>query len=171
MDAYIGEIRLFAGNYAPFHWTLCTGQILSITGNEALFSVLGNTYGGDGRASFAIPDFRGRIPVGEGTGSGLAPRPQGQQFGTETVTLTIKDTPSHNHQFMVSSNDATTPGPADKVVAKGIHYLSNPETGNPGTMPDLVITSVGNDGPHNNMMPFLAINFILCIQGTYPSRN
>jgi microcystin-dependent protein len=167
----IAEIRLFAGNFAPRGWALCHGQILSIAQNTALFSLLGTTYGGDGRTTFALPDLRGRVPVGQGQGPGLSPNSLGQQGGAETHTLTSSEMPAHNHptQSNKATNDAaTTSRPNGKVPAAGGAYA---DTSDGSALDPDLIGAAGGSQPHNNMQPHLALNYIIALQGIYPSRN
>ena len=171
-DPYIGEIRMFAGNFAPKNWALCDGQILAVAEHTALFSLLGAAYGGDGRTSFGLPDLRGRLPMHFGQGSGLTPRALGQRFGSETVTLTDATVPPHNHFFMASEAEAT-----DGLVSGNI-LGTTPDGDNfyidSGTMVNLLpetIQSAGGGKAHPNLMPFLCINFIISLKGQYPPRN
>jgi microcystin-dependent protein len=183
-DAALGEIRMFSGNYEPVHWAFCDGRLLAISEYSALYSLIGIKYGGDDKTTFGLPDLRGRLPVGAGLYKGsnsTATYAIGQKGGAETVTLTPANTPSHTHSFNVTSADATTQNPVNAMLAKvtpngattGL-YAQKPTTkqvmdsntldfayGNP--------TTRGAD-PHTNMMPSLAINFIICLNGTYPVR-
>ena len=174
-DAYTGEIRMFAGTFAPHNWTFCYGELMAISGDEALFSLLGTIYGGDGRSSFGIPDLRGRIPLHRGTGPGLTPRPQGGSGGTETVTLTLDQLPSHSHQVQCTTNSASTtlaqnalPGGVDSTRKLYDTSLT------PGKIVDMnvdIVASEGDGSYHENMMPSLGVNFIICRTGLYPQRN
>ncbi|HCY86531.1 MAG TPA: phage tail protein [Desulfobacteraceae bacterium] len=175
---YTGEIRIFAGTYAPLHWTFCHGQILPISGNDALFSLLGTMYGGDGRSTFGIPDLRGRLPVGDGTGPGLTPRPQGQKFGVEEVTLTPEEIPAHQHELQVSSSTATSVNPDSGKTLATVTPADLYAEYDAGTMhsrlfpfPTEYLENAGGDDAHSNMMPALGLNFIICMQGVYPPRN
>jgi microcystin-dependent protein len=170
-DPYLGEIRLFAGNFAPRGWALCQGQTLSIAQNAALFSLLGTTYGGNGQTTFNLPDLRGRTPIGFGQGPGLSNRDLGQQGGVESVTLTINEMPTHSHSIAVSDKTATSREPAGKVLAKvwsGAAYRE----GSPTVLLSLVsIEATGGNQPHENMQPFLGLNYIIALQGIFPSPN
>ncbi len=174
-EPFIGEIRMFAGTFAPRGWALCDGQLLAISQNDALFSLLGTTYGGDGRTTFGLPDLRGRVPVhaGSGTGPGLSARPLGQKAGSETVTLTTQQIPSHAHTPVKASTEpADDSNPAGKALAATSYdvYITNPTVG----LTDLAagaVTSVGGSQPHDNAQPFLCVNFIIALVGIYPSRN
>ncbi|WP_172564577.1 phage tail protein [Vibrio navarrensis] len=170
-NRFISEITLFAGNYAPYHWAYCSGTLLAITGNEALYSLLGSNFGGDGRSSFALPDFRGRVAVGSGSGTGLTPRALGQMFGTETVTLTDDQVPGHSHSFNVSTVTASTTLPVETSLASAYQYVVSQPTDNFVLMSKNAIQAVGSGSPHSNMAPYLALNFIICTAGVYPSRN
>lgn len=170
--AYMGEIRVFAGTFAPQHWALCAGQSLAISQNDALFVLLGTTYGGDGVNTFNLPDARGRLPVGQGTGPGLTARVLGQVYGTEAVALTTANMPAHNHTAQVSATEANLSVPSGQMIGQGYHYL--PSTTPPNSTGSLLasaVSSAGGGQPHDNMMPFLCLNFILCLQGIFPSRN
>ncbi len=170
--AYMGEIRVFAGTFAPQNWALCNGQSLAISQNDALYALLGTTYGGDGVNTFNLPDARGRVPVGQGNGPGLTTRVLGQVYGTETVTLTTASMPAHSHSVQVSNTAANLNTPSGQMIGQGYHYLlsTTPAT-NTGTLLPQAVSSVGGNQPHDNMMPFLCLNFILCLQGIFPSRN
>lgn len=169
---FMGEVRVFAGTFAPQQWSLCNGQLLPISQNDALFALLGTTYGGDGVNTFALPDARGRTPVGLGQGSGLANRVLGEKYGTETVTLVSSNLPAHTHAAMVSDTTADQTAPANNLIGKARHYLSPATTPiNTGTFHPLAISNVGGNQPHENMMPFLCMSFIICLQGLFPSRN
>lgn len=175
MEAFIGTIILFAGNYAPYGWALCQGQTLSKLGHEALFQVIGTTYGGDA-TNFALPNLCGRVPVGVGTGTGLTTRALGQQFGEEAVTLTTTQLPSHAHQLQASAAGATSPDPA----GNGLAYTGDPSipsgTNNYGPLSTLAamapgsISAVGGGQAHANVPPSLGLNYIICLEGNFPSR-
>lgn len=182
VDAVMGEIRPFAGNYAPEGWALCNGQKLSISEYNALFSLLGITYGGDGVSTFALPDLRGRAPVGQGQGPGLTNRVLGQQGGASTAQLVTANLPPHNHAFSVSGNEGSTNTPAADVVlatpqaqAGGTIYAYVSPTASPAPTQQTfdaatVTTAPGGAQPHNNLMPSLAINYIIATLGLYPTR-
>ncbi len=176
MDAYMGDIRLFAGSYAPVGWMLCAGQLLNISEYDALFALIGTTYGGDGVNTFKLPDLRGRLPVGQGNGPGLTPYVLGQEFGTESVTLLSQQMPSHSHSFFASTaSPSTSPSPTNNVFAHSNTdniYAPLPQTGaDPQVMNVASVQVAGGNQPHNNIMPTTAINYILCVQGIFPSRN
>lgn len=172
-EAYIGEIRLFAGNYAPEGWAMCDGRLLAIGDNDALFSLIGTTYGGDGRSTFALPDLRGRLPMGQGAGPGLMPRSIGQQLGTENVSLLEQQIPAHSHNFVASTAAAESSSPANALLGDtegDVFYVesSNPEL---QTMDSKAVTNTGDSQPHNNIMSSLAMNYIISLVGIYPPRN
>ncbi len=175
MDPYLGDIRLFAGSFAPAGWVICDGRLLAISENDALYAIVGTTYGGDGINTFAVPDLRGRLPVGQGNGPGLSPRVIGQQFGVESVTLLTTQIPSHNHSFNASTAaPSTSPSPAGTVFAHSDAdkiYVSSPTGPLPETMNAATVQATGGTQPHNNIMPTTAINYIMCTAGIFPSRN
>ena len=173
-DPYIGEVIMFAGNFAPRGWAFCDGQMLSISQNTALFSLLGTTYGGDGRTTFGLPDLRGRVPMHAGQGPGLTPRALGEKGGEEQVTLTEAQIPAHRHHVHVLNGQGDAPTPANKVPAiegksdKDYGDLPNPAdaTFDPGC-----VSQTGGGQPHDNMPPYKCINYIIALQGTFPSRS
>ena len=174
-DAYIGEIRMFAGNYAPQHWMFCYGQLMAIVGDEALFSLLGTIYGGDGRSSFGIPDMRGRIPLHYGQGPGLTMRSQGQLFGVETVTLELTQIPAHSHEMYCSTNTASSTDPTGRVPATVATdrklYDTTLDSSKMEEMENNAIEAAGSGGAHGNLMPLMGLNFIMCRTGLFPQRN
>ena len=168
-DPFIGEIRMFGGNFAPRNWALCDGQLLSIASNTALFSLLGTTYGGNGQTTFGLPDLRGRVPVHQGQGPGLSDRTLGESAGTETVTLLPTQMPAHHHPG-ASAGTATLGNPGGSLPGSGAAaiYVDTP----PGlTMSTATQPPRGGGQPHPNLMPYLCINFIICMAGIFPSRN
>ena len=173
-EPFIGEIRMFAGNFAPRGWAFCAGQLVAISSNEALFSILGTTYGGDGRTTFGLPDLRGRVPVHAGTGPGLPGRTLGQRFGQERVGLTANELPSHSHDLPVQSGSATTDNPSGAVIA-GHPSDDNYATAGPDT--NMAAASIGppvpaaGGQPHDNIQPSQSIYFIIALVGVYPSRS
>lgn len=171
-EPFIGEIRFFAGNFAPRGWAFCDGQLLSVSQNSALFSILGTTYGGDGRTTFGLPDLRGRAPVHFGQGPGLTNRPIGQGFGAETVTLQASNLPVHSHILQGSTNPATQSDPTNNLL--GSPQGDNIYTAAGGSQVAMNGASIGNTGgnqPHANMQPSIAIRCIISLIGTFPSRN
>ncbi len=168
MEPFIGTVLMFAGNFAPRGWALCNGQLLAISSHSALFSILGTTYGGDGVSTFGLPELRGRAAIHEGTGPGLTPRPLGQRSGAEAVTLTTNQIPSHNHSISAHNDAASTREPSSNALAQELIYNSRP----PNAMLDP--QTIGNTGAgqsHDNMQPYLVLNFIIALEGLYPSRS
>jgi microcystin-dependent protein len=173
-EGFIGEIRMFAGNFAPRGWALCEGQLLPISQNQALFSILGTTYGGDGRTTFALPDMRGRVVAGTGRGSGLTDRRLGQKFGSENNTLNTTQLPSHNHSSAIQavSDVGNTNDPTGNYFANT--GLFDNEYRSTGTVVNMRSGTTGNQGssqPVNNVQPTIVINYIICLQGIFPSRS
>ncbi|MEZ4385631.1 MAG: tail fiber protein [Nannocystaceae bacterium] len=166
MEGMIGEIRLFAGNFAPRSWAFCEGQLLPISQNSALFSILGTMYGGDGRTTFALPDLRGRAPIGVGHGPGLSDIRQGEKGGAEQVTLTTSQLPSHNHQLRVSTNDGNT-----KEASQGYLAPGNYATSANASAPAGAITNTGGNLPVPIVQPYLGLRYIIAVQGIFPSRG
>ena len=172
-EPFLGQITRFAGNFAPRGWAFCDGQLLSINANQALFSLLGTTYGGDGRTTFALPDLRGRVPVHPGTGSGLSTYKLGQKGGAETVTLNASQLPSHNHQVQCVSSNGNKPEPGGNLpgaeASAGVDLWTNANSD--GTMRSDMLQNTGGGQAHNNIQPYQAVNYIIALQGTFPSRS
>jgi microcystin-dependent protein len=169
-DAFTGEIRIFGFNFAPRGWAMCNGQILPIAQNTALFSLLGTTYGGNGQTTFALPDLRSRVPVHVGQGPGLSSYDLGQTGGQEAVTLTQSTMPGHGHGAGVTQAPGTTTRPANKVPATaGAAAYADASDGS--TFNPAFIQNTGGNQPHPNLQPYLTLNFCICIQGIFPSRN
>ncbi|WP_127589105.1 phage tail protein [Paenibacillus koleovorans] len=168
-DQYLGEIRLFSGNYAPQGWAMCNGQILSISENEALYTLIGATYGGDGRTTFGLPDLRGRIPLHTGTNTSTGTVYSiGQKGGVETVILTTAQLPAHTHQVSSNSLDGTSVSPTNGYFAGS--SVNQYSTLSPNAMMNAAaISSVGGNQSHNNMMPFNTLTYIIALQGIFPS--
>jgi microcystin-dependent protein len=174
-EPYLGQIRMFAGNFAPRGNAFCEGQLLPISANSALFSLLGTIYGGDGRTTFALPDLRGRMPVHYGNGPGLSSRPLGEKGGQETVTLTQAQLPSHSHSLQGEDGLGTQNSPVNTILAE-LEFNGNPipfysTTSPTRNMNSNAIGPTGTGQGHNNIMPFQAIYFIIALTGIYPSRN
>lgn len=171
-EPFIAEIRIFAGNFAPRSWAFCNGQLLPVSQNTALFSLIGTTYGGDGRSTTALPNLQGRTPMHPGRGPGLTSRRLGQRGGVEMVTLSEAQMPSHTHTARGSENPAVASAPSGHYVARGggrginSYIASGSSLGNFDAM-----DNSGGSQAHNNLQPFLAINFIIALQGLYPSRS
>lgn len=170
MDPFVGEIRLFAGNFAPTGWARCDGQILPISQNTALFSLLGTTYGGDGRTTFALPDLRNRVPVHQGQGPGLSLRPLGEPGGSDSVTLLSTEMPAHTHQVRGLPDPAESAVPAGKALARGVNLTPYAGAANVAMHPGAVNLAGGNQ-PHNNQAPYLTLTFIIALQGVFPPRS
>jgi microcystin-dependent protein len=169
-NPFIGEIRMFAGLFAPVNWHFCDGTLIPISENTTLFQLIGTTYGGDGQQTFALPDLRSRVPMHQGSGNLI-----GQAAGVENVTLTTAQIPSHNHPFMATSGNPAL-SPSGNLPAPASSKLSGPAHvyGPAGTKPThLSPASIQNDGgsqPHNNIQPYLAVNFIIALFGIFPSQ-
>lgn len=163
---YVGEIRMFAGNFAPAGWMFCDGQLLSISENETLFNLIGTTYGGDGQSTFALPDLRGRLPLHQGTGFVLA-----ETGGAEEITLTVNQIPSHNHPVLATSAAGGSSTPQDNVLATTVGNIYSGVTGMQVNMSAQEVTPVGGSQPHNNFQPYLCVNFIISLFGIFPSPS
>ena len=175
-DPFIGEITLFAGNYAPRGWAFCQGQLLSIAQNTALFSILGTTYGGDGQTTFALPDLRGRAPIGPGQGPGLPPYYLGELGGEPTHTLIYPEMPAHSHAAQASGvaagGTSASPGGGTWASSTARDTLySNAAPDSPMAAGNITVGAAGNSQPHNNMPPYLGVNYIIALEGFYPSRG
>lgn len=167
-EPFIGEIRMVGCNFAPQDWALCNGQLMAISENVALFSIIGTTYGGDGISNFALPNFQGIVPVGMGTGAGLSTYVEGETGGTNQVTLLTTQLPAHVHPIGASAVSATTNTPSPAVslgVASGAAYGAAVNMGPMGSQ------LVGGNQPHENRQPFLPLTFIIALYGIFPSRN
>ena len=164
-EPFIGQIILFAGNFAPRGYAVCAGQLLPIAQNTALFSLLGTTYGGNGQTTFALPDLRGRAPLGTGQGPGLSNRTLGEVSGEESHTLTVGELPQHAHLPQVANGDQTTNRAAGSVPANGGVYSTSPNASGATT------GLAGGSQPHNNLQPYLGLNYCIALEGIFPSRN
>lgn len=178
MDPFVAEIRIFPFNFAPKGWAFCDGQILPLSQNTALFSLLGTTYGGDGKSNFALPDMQGNAPMHPGQGPGLSLHDLGETGGSETVTLLESEIPAHSHNAMCANNSVN----GDKDSPAGNLLATVPLTGSPPAyappagntvvaMSGNAIAPAGGDQPHNNMSPYLTLNFCIALQGVYPPRT
>lgn len=173
MDGTLGFIKLFTGNYSPEGWAFCSGQLLEISQNEALYSIIGTMYGGDGQRTFALPNLCGRMPVG----SGQSPTSKvvlAQNGGTETITITQQQLPTHRHSYNALSGDSESDQPTNNFISPkaGNFYAKKDATDQLLPMNAEVMTPTKGDGlPHNNMSPFITINYIICVQGYYPAQS
>lgn len=171
LEPFLGTIIPFAGSFAPRGWAFCNGQLLQIQTNAALFSLLGTTFGGDGRLNFALPDLRGRCAVNFDAAPGLTPRYLGQSFGNESVSLIVSQIPNHSHTLRVVPVEGTTSNPANALIAKSAsdnrRYAS---AGAPVVMSSNLLGASGANQPHNNMQPSLTMSYIIALQGLFPSR-
>lgn len=170
-DQFLGEIRMFGSNFAPVGWMLCNGQLLPIAENDALYALIGTTFGGDGQTTFGLPDLRGRVPIHQGTPPGGPTYVLGQVAGTETVTLAASQLPAHTHGLQAQAAAATNTNPTNRSLASAAldAYTSSGDA--LVAMDAQAIAVAGGNQPHENMAPFLAIHFIIAVEGTFPSRN
>lgn len=167
-EPYLGEIRMFGGSYAPIGWALCDGRLLPISQNSSLFSLLGTTYGGDGKTTFGLPNLQGRAPMHWGDGPGLTPRRLGEAGGESAVTLLANQMPSHQHGASVSAASPDQSTPAGNVPAAATLYTAPPGA---SQLSSGSIVQTGGSQPHDNMQPYLSVTFIIATQGVYPSRT
>jgi len=166
---YVGEIRMFGGSFAPAGWAFCAGQLMPISQNDTLFNLIGTTYGGDGQETFALPDLQGRAPLHQGTLGGITYQ-IGEKAGTETVTLTTQQIPVHNHSVLANTAIGQNPQPDQSILAQGSAismYLSDSPAQNTG----MQLSVVGGSQPHENMMPYLCVSFIISLFGIFPTQN
>lgn len=171
-EPYLGEIRWFAGNFAPRGWAFCDGQLLPISQNEALFSLLGTIYGGDGRTTFALPDMRGRVSMHFGAGPGLTNRPIGGKGGSEEVSVGISSIPGHSHDLHADDTGGDNVKPDARYIAGGTRFrMFSDSTGPLSSMDSEAVTATGGNQAHNNIQPNIVANCIIALQGLYPSRN
>jgi microcystin-dependent protein len=180
-NPFLGELRVFGGNFAPRGWAFARGQLLPIAQNDALYALIGTTFGGDGQVTFGLPDTQGRALVGQGTGPGLSSYVLGQMSGTESVTLNTTQMPSHNHTLIAYNVDSTTQTPGPGVALSNpldahtgqssLFYLNtNGGSASPVFPSDTILPSGGNQ-PHDNQAPSLVLNYIIALEGVFPSRN
>lgn len=172
-DPFVAEIRIFPFNFAPKGWAFCNGQLLPISQNTALFSLLGTTYGGDGKSTFALPNMQGNVPMHPGQGPGLSPHDLGEIGGSETVTLLESEIPAHNHSVLAQTSGRNLRAPSSSTSlarsGRGPAYQSNTGT-NLVPMAAQTVSPAGGSSPHNNMQPYLTLNFCIALQGVFPSR-
>ena len=172
-EPFLAEIKIIGENFAPRGWAFCDGTLLQIAQNTALFSLIGTTYGGDGRSTTALPNLKGRAPMHPGSGPGLTPRRLGAKGGESAVTLAESQIPQHNHAAMASTTAANSPDPTGNVMAKGpgrgsAFYVA---AGAAAPMSAASLATAGLSQGHNNMQPYQVLNFVIALQGTYPSRS
>lgn len=173
VEPYLGEIRMFGGNYAPIGWALCDGRHLQISEYESLFALIGTSYGGDGQVTFALPDLRGRIPIHQGKNQETNTNYiRGSKGGTETVTLTRDQIPAHTHVTMAYSEQGNTNNPKDAVWARStVGHFSPQQVNGVAPMQGNLLSEAGGSQPHSNLMPYLCVNFIISLDGVYPSQS
>ena len=169
-DPFVAEIRIFPFNYAPSGWAFCDGQILLISQNTALFSLLGTTYGGNGSTNFALPNLQGRAPMFYGQGAGLSSHYIGESSGQESVTLITSEMPPHNHNLASVASAASSASPVASVLAESATLNTTNKTGAQKPMASDAITIAGSSQPHNNMQPYLVLHFCIALTGVFPSR-
>ncbi len=170
-EPFIAEIRIFAGNFAPRGWAFCNGQLLPVSQNTALFSLIGTTYGGDGRSTTALPNLQGRAPMHPGRGPGLTARRLGERGGVDTVTLSEAQMPNHAHMLRADTASGNNRDPHGNSLARAAGGLAYGPPDNVVDMADQAISTTGGSQAHNNLQPYLAINFIIALVGLYPSRS
>lgn len=179
MDPFVAEIRIFPFNFAPKGWAFCDGQLLPLSQNTALFALLGTTYGGDGKSTFALPDLQGMTPMHPGQGPGLSLHDLGETGGTQAVTLLESEIPAHSHGFQAANSNAAVADPNEAALARG-RYSTGPQSGAVAfyqtAAPDVnmapnAVAPAGSDFPHNNLMPYLTLNFCIALQGVFPPRG
>lgn len=165
---YVGEIRMFGGNFAPLGWAFCDGQLLSISDYEALYSLIGTTYGGDGVQTFALPDLRGRLPIHQSPGYAL-----GSAAGTESITLTPGQMPMHTHLLLGSTAEAETASPSNALLAASADtpFYGPSISGKGAVLNPLALSAAGGSQPHDNMMPSICVTFMIALEGIYPSQG
>ena len=170
-NPFVAEIRILPFNFPPKGWAFCDGQILPLSQNTALFSLLGTTYGGDGKSNFALPNFQGNAPMHPGQGPGLSLHDLGETGGSDTVSLLESEIPSHSHGLTASAVDGTDTKPANELLAQGVGVQVWGTNAADALMSDSAIAPAGGDQPHNNMQPYLTLSFCIALQGVYPPRT
>jgi microcystin-dependent protein len=175
MDPFVGEIRIFGGNFAPTGWALCNGQLMPITQNSALFSLLGIYYGGDGRSTFALPNLQGAIPMHQGSGPGLTSHSVGEYGGSPQVTLAVSEMPAHTHTVRAYADSGDRTSPVNAVFAEGLQGRVGERlysTAAPDAFMGIdAVSPQGGSAPHNNMPPYLELTYIIALQGVFPARH
>ena len=167
---FIGEIRMFGGNFAPAGWAFCDGQLIPISENDALFTLIGTTYGGDGQETFALPNLQSRVPMHAGTGGDGINYTLGESGGVESVTLTTQQMPAHNHTQLASNDPASVQVPGGNLPAQGAGVIYS-SSSSPIQLSPQTLTPAGGSQPHENMQPFLCISFIISLFGIFPQQN
>jgi microcystin-dependent protein len=176
-DAFVAEIRIFPFNFAPKGWATCDGQLMAISQNTALFSLLGTNYGGDGKSTFGLPDLRGRLPVSQGQGPGLTSYSVGEAIGAETVTLLTSEMPAHSHGLnaedpAIQAADQSAPSPSSVLAASTGGFAYRPDASTqPVQMNAAAVSVLGGGQPHNDLQPYLTLTFCIALQGIFPPRN
>ena len=170
-NPFVGEIRMFGGNFAPQGWAFCAGQLLAISENATLFNLIGTTYGGDGQQTFALPDLSGRIPLHQGQGAGLGNYVIGEKSGVESVTLTLNQIPAHSHSVLASTAGGSASNPLNVVLANPPSVTAFIADDPSVVLPSNLVTVSGGSQPHDNLMPYVAVNYIISLFGIYPSQN
>jgi microcystin-dependent protein len=170
-NPFVAEIRMFAGNFAPTGWAMCDGQILPISQNTALFSLLGTFYGGNGQSTFALPNLQGSAPMGQGDGPGLSQRFLGEQSGSEFITLLQSEMPAHNHIANAKTSLGNSQTPADQTWAGSNTAKQYVNTAPNTPMSPFALSATGGSLPHNNLAPYLVVTFIIAMQGVFPPRS
>lgn len=170
-EPFIAEIRIFAGNFAPHGWAFCNGQLLPVSQNTALFSLVGTTYGGDGRSTFGLPNLEGRAPMHPGRGPGLTARRLGEEGGTEDVTLSEAQMPNHRHEIVGTQERARDVSPQNNYTGAGSPIYANGNSANLVSFNQTTVPNAGGSQAHNNMQPYLTLNFIIALVGIYPPRS
>jgi microcystin-dependent protein len=172
-EPYVGEIRPFAGNFAPVGWALCDGSLLDIGNNQVLFTLIGTTYGGNGQTTFGLPDLRGRALIHQGSGAGLSTYAIGQQIGVENVTVSVSQMAGHTHAFNGTASEATSPTPSTSVflASAPAGFPIYDGTATPIALSPKAVSSTGGSQPHNNRQPFLAITYIISLFGLFPNQS
>lgn len=171
MDQFVAEIRLFPFNFAPVGWAMCNGQLLPISQNTALFSLLGTTYGGDGKSTFALPNLQGSVPMHPGQGPGLSLHDLGEAGGSQSVSLLESEIPSHTHTLMAATFNSQSTSPTNNSLGRGNPIRVYGQTGTNTNMSLNSVSIAGSGSPHNNMMPYLTMNFCIALQGIFPPRG
>jgi microcystin-dependent protein len=170
-EPFVGEIRMFGGSFAPAGWAFCSGQLLPISENDVLFTLIGTTYGGDGQETFALPDLQGRAPMHMGTAKSGTTYTEGEAAGVETVTLNANSTPIHTHAFIASIDAANQTSPTNQVLAQSGQRAIYRESGTTTALAGTAISPVGGSQPHDNMQPFLVLSFIISLFGVFPTQT